>query len=126
MMKNILHKATIVRRITKDDLLKFIELSGDSNPIHLENSQQRAIVHGALLNAFVSRVIGTELPGPGSVVVQQSLNFPSICYVDDEVKISVELVENRKLIKVKFVCEVPERQKTVLYGDAKLVMTKQI
>lgn len=118
-------KATFFRTVTKADLDRFAELSGDFNPIHSTNGPQRAIVHGALLNSFVSRVIGTELPGPGSVVVAQNLNFPNKCYVGDEVKVTVEMVENRKIVTVKYVCEVPQRQKVVLYGDAKLIPPKK-
>ena len=123
-LRNFSSKATIRRKITKEDLAKFTELSGDDNPIHAVNGPERALVHGALLNSLVSRVIGTELPGPGSVVVAQTLNFPNKCYVDEEVEVTVEMVENRKIVTVKFRCEVPERGKVVLWGDAKLIIKK--
>lgn len=115
--------ATMKRKISKRDIEKFIELSGDANPIHSQKDQ--ALVHGAFLNSLVSAVIGNELPGPGTLVVAQHLNFPDKCFVGEEVTITVELVEDRKIVKVKFMCTVEKESKVVLYGDAKLVKSKQ-
>lgn len=110
--------ATMKRKIQGEDVEKFITLSGDSNPVH---SQEKAVVHGAFLNSLVSAVIGTQLPGPGTLVVAQNLNFPNKCFVDEEVTVVVELVEDRKILKVKFKCVVEKESKVVLHGDAKLV-----
>lgn len=117
-------KVSVKRKITDEDIERFTQLSGDTNPVHLASGEQMAIVHGAFLNGLVSAVIGTRLPGPGTVVVSQNLNFPNKCYAKDEVTITVELSEHRKIIKVNFVCTVEERNKVVLYGDAKLVLSK--
>lgn len=120
---NVGDTVRVLRKITASDIRKFVELSGDTNPIHSTAGSERAIVHGAFLNSLVSGVIGTQLPGPGTVVVHQVLNFPNKCFVDDgEVMITVELVEVRKLSRVKFVCEVVQTNKVVLYGDARLII----
>lgn len=113
----------ISRRITKEDLDDFTKLSGDTNPIHQAEGLETALVHGAFLNSLVSAVIGTRLPGPGTMVVQQTLNFPNKCFEGETVNVSVKLVEDRKIVKVEFSCDVDDK-KTVLYGSAKLVMTK--
>lgn len=113
--------ARMKRKISRDDLERFIQLSGDSNPIH---SQEKPIVHGAFLNSLVSAVIGNELPGPGTLVVAQNLNFPNKCFADEEVTVTVELTEDRKILKVRFACEVEEQSKIVLYGDASLVKNR--
>lgn len=110
--------ATMKRKISKEDVEKFSKLSGDLNPIHL---QENGIVHGAFLNSLVSAVIGNKLPGPGTLVVAQTLNFPNKCFVDEEVTVRVDLVEDRKILKVTFKCEVETESKVVLHGDAKLV-----
>lgn len=115
-------KVSVLKRITRKDLDSFIQVSGDSNPIHVGDAQERAVVHGAYLNSLVSCVMGTKLPGPGTLVIKQTLNFPNKCFIDEEVKVSVELVEVRKIITAKFSCNVNE--KTVLYGDAKLIFDK--
>ncbi|KAI4466119.1 armadillo repeat-containing protein 7 [Holotrichia oblita] len=112
---------TIKRKITEDDLKRFAELSGDMNPVHFSSNSNKAIVHGAFLNSLVSGVIGTKLPGPGTLVISQNLNFPNKCFVDETIRVNVELVELRKLIKVKFICEIEEGDKVVMHGDAKLL-----
>lgn len=114
----------IAKHITRSDIEKFIDVSGDTNPIHVQNGNEKGIVHGAFLNALVSGVIGTMLPGPGTLVVSQTLNFPNKCFEGDLVKITVTLIENRKIMKVKYECVVEEANKTVLFGDARLVVNK--
>lgn len=117
-------KVTVQRKITNEDVEAFARLSGDTNHIHFKNDHEKAIVHGAFLNGIVSAVIGTKLPGSGTLVVSQNLNFPNKCYVDEEVSVTVELLENRKIIKVKFICETVSDKKIVLHGDAKLLINK--
>ncbi|XP_028145128.1 hydroxyacyl-thioester dehydratase type 2, mitochondrial isoform X3 [Diabrotica virgifera virgifera] len=119
-------EVTICRNITKEDIDNFTLLSGDTNPIHSTDGQGLGVVHGAFLNCIVSSVMGTRLPGPGTIVVHQDLNFPNKCYIGETVHVSVKLVEDRKIMKVDFKCDVVERQKTVLYGSAKLLMSKPI
>jgi 3-oxoacyl-[acyl-carrier protein] reductase len=73
----------------------FAELSGDSNPIHLDAEQARAfghpqpVVHGAFLLAVVSRLIGTELPGSGAVWMGHSVEWQHPVYVGDEIVVEV-------------------------------------
>lgn len=73
----------------------FAELSGDSNPIHLDPEQARAfghphpVAHGAFLLALVSRLIGTELPGPGAVWMGHSVEWQRPVYVGDEIVVEV-------------------------------------
>lgn len=117
-------QVSIARKISKEDVDNFALLSGDINTIHSTNSSETAVVHGALLNSIVSGVIGTQLPGFGTIVVQQTLHFPNKCYVDETVDVTVKLVEIRKIIKVEFSCNVTDRNKVVLFGTAKLVMNK--
>lgn len=106
----------VTKKISKEDVAEFSRLSGDTNPIH---NGSKGIVHGAFLNALVSGVIGTKLPGPGTMVVSQNLRFPTSCRINDVVKISVELTSIRKLCEVHYKCTVNDR--IVLEGDAKIV-----
>lgn len=116
---------TVKRKITIADLETFTRLSGDANPVHSKDENGRAIVHGAFLNGLVSAVIGTQVPGPGTLVVSQNLHFPNKCYAGEEVCVNVQLVEDRKIMKVQFKCEVEEEKKIVLYGDARLIFDKK-
>lgn len=73
--------ASFERMITQDDVLKFADLSGDYNPIHLDEDYtkntelQSPIVHGMILAALVSKLIGMELPGNKSLILKESLEF---------------------------------------------------
>lgn len=120
---------TITRVITASDIRKFAEISGDTNPIHIDPEYVKqnhsnfsgCVVHGAFLNSLVSSVIGTRLPGPGSVVVKQELNFPAPCYVGEEVEVVVELTSARKILTVDFMCRKNKSGVVVMNGNAKLV-----
>lgn len=116
---------SVERKITQKDIKEFSELSGDFNPVHFDSEHQKPVVHGALLNSIVSGVIGTKLPGPGTLVVAQTLHFPNKCYVDETVRVEVKLLEKRKILKVEFTCRV-DNNKIVLYGDARLVTNKAV
>jgi len=120
---------TIKRVISESDVQKFSEISGDINPIHSDpeyikqnyHKFKGCVVHGAFLNSLVSSVIGTRLPGPGSVVVKQELNFPAPCYVGDEVEVEVKLTSARKILTVDFVCRSSKSGEVVMNGYAKLL-----
>lgn len=109
------------RVITREDLIKFSHLTQDHNPIHSEKENQ-PLVHGAFLNAIVAGIIGTKLPGSSTLVISQNFTFPSKCFTDIPIEITVELVEARKILKVKYEC-VQECCK-VFEGEARLIMNK--
>lgn len=109
----------ITKKVTEEDAKQFSILSGDTNPIHAGN---KGIVHGAFLNGLVSGVIGTKLPGAGTMVVSQNLRFPNKCFVGDSVTVVVELTSIRKFLQVNYKCVV--NGKIVLEGDAKLIAEK--
>lgn len=111
-------EVSVFKKITNNDILKFAELTGDYNPIHTESAKN--IVHGALLNGLVSGLIGTKLPGPGTIVIEQNLIFPKPCYAGDSVEIIVRIVSVRKIIKCTYVCIANENE-VVLEGEAKLI-----
>lgn len=112
------------RKITQKDLDAFSNLSGDYNPLHSQLHPLRSLVHGAFLNSIVAGIIGTKLPGAGSIVTSQNFSFPSKCFVEDEVAIMVEIVDVRKIIKIKYKCE--QNNAIVFEGDARIVMNKSV
>lgn len=108
------------RIITQQDCEKFSEITGDHNPIHkFTQNNQKPIVHGAFLNSIVAGIIGTTIPGPGTIVVSQNFEFPSKCFVDEPVKIRVELLDVRKIIKVSY--EVTQGSSIVFRGEAEVI-----
>src|SRR3954452_4971640 len=74
-------QAMFGKTVTEADIMAFAGVSGDTNPIHLHDGFARStkfgqrIAHGMLSASFISAVIGTKLPGPGSLYVAQTLNF---------------------------------------------------
>jgi 3-oxoacyl-[acyl-carrier protein] reductase len=72
---------SLVKQITEADIRRFVELTGDDNPLHVdaayasETSFKEIVVHGMLGASFISTVIGTKLPGPGALWVSQAMEF---------------------------------------------------
>lgn len=72
---------SLVRHITEADIRRFVEMTGDDNPLHVDaeyassTSFKDIVVHGMLGASFISTVIGTKLPGPGALWVSQAMEF---------------------------------------------------
>jgi len=72
---------TLTRTIGEADVRRFVEMTGDDNPLHVDRAYAEAtsfrdiVVHGMLGASFISTVIGTQLPGPGALWVAQNLEF---------------------------------------------------
>ncbi|XP_061931566.1 uncharacterized protein LOC107997571 [Apis cerana] len=112
------NEISVIKTVTKDDILNFAKLTGDYNPIHFEISNH--LVHGALLNGLVSGILGTKIPGPGTIVVEQNFKFPAPCYAGDIIEIKVQIVSIRKIMKCEYIC-IANGEKIVLKGNAKLI-----
>lgn len=114
------NKVSVERTITDQDVLGFAKLTHDFNPIHIDLPVK--IVHGAFLNGLLSGVLGTKLPGPGTIVVEQLIRYPKPCYVGDKICITVEVQSVRKIIKCKYSI-VANSEKLVLEGEGRFVMS---
>lgn len=121
--------AVYSRTITDTDLRNFSGVSGDTNPMHLNQEYAKTtifkdcIVHGFLTASLLSTVIGTQLPGPGCLYVSQSLFFKAPVYVGDTVyaKATVtELNPEKRRAKLQTQCLV--KDKLVLDGEAVVQM----
>ncbi|KAL5286030.1 ARMC7 family protein [Megaselia abdita] len=108
------------RTINQKEVEDFAILTGDTNPIHLtETPQEKRLIHGSFLNSVVSGVIGTAFPGPGSIVLSQTFQFPNKCVVDEEIQILVKVLEARKIMKLSYECS--QLDKIVFQGEAKIL-----
>jgi 3-hydroxybutyryl-CoA dehydratase len=73
--------AELVREVGEADIVAFAEVTGDTNPVHLDadyaatTSFGERIAHGMLSAGYISAVLGTQLPGPGAIYLSQSLRF---------------------------------------------------
>lgn len=83
--------ASLTHQVTAEEVAAFAKLTGDSNPIHVQDSAARdygftgPIVHGMLVASFFSTLIGRDLPGPGSIYLGQSLKFLAPLLVGESV-----------------------------------------
>ena len=92
----------IERKFTKEDLMNFSKLSGDTNPLHTDEAYaqttpfKRCVVHGALLNSLFSAILGCHFPGDGTIYAKQATTFIKPVYVDEHLIVSVEVVKVEK------------------------------
>ena len=97
---------SFIIKITESMVEKFSNLSGDLNPLHMDNefaessSFNKRIVHGMLLASFFSQLIGMKLPGKNALYFSQTLNFRSPCYIDDEIEVVGEVIEKSDSTKI--------------------------
>ena len=87
--------ASIVRTLTREDIELFALVSGDVNPAHLDPAYaetdlfHHVIAHGMWGGALISAVLGTKLPGPGTIYLSQDLRFQAPVGIGDTVTTSV-------------------------------------
>lgn len=92
------------KTFSEEDVRAFAELSLDRNPVHLnadyaaQSIFKRQIVHGFLTGSLISAIIGTKMPGPGSIYLHQDMDFKKPVYIGDEVR-AVVTVSNIKTEK---------------------------
>lgn len=116
--------------VTKEKVAAFAEISGDHNPIHLDESYAATtpfggcIAHGVFTASFVSAAIATRLPGPGSIYISQTLSFRAPVMIGATVETTIEvleLVERGRRVKLRCECRVDD--KVVLTGEAEVKAT---
>lgn len=122
--------AELARTITAADIDDFARVTGDHNPVHVDEEAARAsrfggrIAHGILTAGLVSAVLGTRLPGPGCIYLSQTLRFTRPVPVGATITATVEVIEldpERRRARLATTCSDQEGQ-TVLDGEALLLM----
>lgn len=123
--------AVFSKTITDFDIYQFAGLTGDFNPMHIDNEFAKdtffkeRIAHGLLTGSFISTVLGMKLPGPNSIYLSQNFKFLAPVKIGDTVKATVEVVEKRDDKKIiKLITHVyNQRMEMVVDGEA-VVMKK--
>lgn len=127
-------KATIKHVVTKQDIDKFVDLTGDDNKLHIDEayaaktSFKKPVVHGMLGASFISTIIGTKLPGDGALWFSQSLEFLLPVRIGDELLVTAEVVkktEKLQIIELKTEIFNQHKQK-VTTGVAKVKVVEHI
>ena len=124
--------AQITNVVGAGDIEAFAEVSGDHNPMHLDDAYARTtpfggrIAHGMLAAAYISAVVGTRLPGPGVIYLTQSLRFRRPVKIGDPVTAIVTvkaLDRERAHATLTTVCQV--HGKTVVDGEALVMVPRR-
>ena len=114
--------------VTEQVIIAFAEVSGDANPVHLDpvyaagTPFKERIAHGVLSAAFVSAVVGMDLPGPGAIYVSQTLNFRAPVKIGDTVVATVSIIELMAKRRAKFSTVCTVAGKTVVEGEAVMMV----
>lgn len=115
------------------DVQAFANVSGDHNPIHLDEAvaaqtvYKRPILHGMLGASVFSRIIGMTFPGEGTVYLNQTLQFKRPMYPDEQYRaemVVLEIEERRKRARIETKLVQVSDGKPVLVGEA-YVMNKE-
>ena len=118
--------ASLSKTITDDDIHSFADITGDHNPMHVDDEFAkhtrfgRRIAHGMLSASLISSVIANELPGRGSIYLSQTLQFVAPVFPGDvmTVRVTVTAVrEDKPIVKLETVC-LNQRNETVIRGEA--------
>lgn len=121
--------ARLVRTLSQADIQAFAAVSGDTNPAHLDPVYADAtmfhgvIAHGMWGGALISAVLGTTLPGPGTIYLEQSLRFARPVRVGDTLTVMVTvLAKDEQKKRVELDCTVTnQQQEKVLSGVARVL-----
>ena len=121
-------QASFSKTVTEADIVKFAEVSGDDNPVHLDEAFAQTtmfkgrIAHGMLSAGFISTVIGTRLPGSGTIYMSQTLRFKAPVRIGDTVTATctiTEIIPEKRRAVLSTICKVGDT--VVIEGEA-LVM----
>jgi 3-hydroxybutyryl-CoA dehydratase len=118
--------AKFSKTVSESDVYLFAGVTGDLNPAHVNEDYAKdtyfktRIAHGMLSAGFISAVIGTMLPGPGTIYMRQEVNFLAPVKFGDTVTAIVEVAEiiaDKKQVRLKTYC-VNQENTTVVDGEA--------
>jgi 3-hydroxybutyryl-CoA dehydratase len=118
--------AEFAKTISESDIYLYAGITGDSNPAHLNEEYAKKtffktrIAHGMLTAGFISAILGTRLPGPGTIYLKQELKFLAPVHIGDTITGRVEVVElipDKNRARFKTTCSNQEGTQ-VLDGEA--------
>lgn len=118
---------TLTRTIDAEKVVQFIQLCGDENPIHYDETYaaqiqfKRPIAHGFLTASFFSPIFGLHLPDPGAIYVNHHLRFLKPVYVGDTVDVIATVTKvdtERKRVYLDTICTIDGER--VIEGEAEL------
>jgi phosphate acetyltransferase/phosphate butyryltransferase len=129
---NIGDSAMLVHQLTLRDIDIFAAMSGDVNPAHVDEDFARTdrfhkvIAHGMWGGSLISAVLGTKLPGPGTIYLEQSLTFHAPVGVGDIIEASVKVIGKSDKARVRLECQcINQNKQVVISGIADVVAPRE-
>lgn len=125
-------KASRTTIITDEMIRTFADLTGDNNPVHLDDTYAattrfgRRIAHGMIAAGLISAALANDLPGPGTVYLSQTLKFKAPVYPGDTITTTVEVKTirpDKPIATLGTVCKNQE-DVVVLEGEAVVLISK--
>jgi 3-hydroxybutyryl-CoA dehydratase len=125
-------EASYTKKITNEDVHAFAELTGDNNPVHLDDAYaagtmfKQRIAHGMLTASLLSTVLGTKLPGQGCIYLTQTLKFRAPVLIGAEVMATVKITSldpEKGRAVLATMCSV--NGKSVLDGEAMMMVPRR-
>ena len=122
-------KASFTKTVTETDVYLFAWISGDFNPMHMNEEFAKLtpfgtrIAHGALPQCLIAPVLGTKLPGLGTIALEITTRFRSPTFFGDTVTASAEVVEKieeKRRVRLKLLWT-NQRGETVATGEALVI-----
>jgi 3-hydroxybutyryl-CoA dehydratase len=123
---NVGDSAEITKTIEQADILAFADVTGDHNPVHVDEAFAqttrfgKTIAHGMLSASLISAVLAAKLPGAGSIYLGQTLQFVAPVFPGDQITARVtvkEIREDKPIVKLETIC-LNQRNETVIRGEA--------
>lgn len=116
-------------RITDQMVKDFAALTGDDNPIHLDDDYAKKsrfgqrIAHGMLVASMISRILGRDFPGPGTIYLSQTVQFKGPVWIDQEVRFQFTILERiEEKHRLRILTEVWDQTDKMLITGEALVM----
>ena len=101
------------KTVSESDVYLYAGITGDLNPAHIDERYasktffKTRIAHGMLLGGFISAILGSHLPGPGTIYIRQEMNFRSPVHIGDTVTARAEIIEiiaEKNRVRLKTTC----------------------
>lgn len=122
-------KALLCKRFSEEDVLLFAKLSGDYNPIHIDEEFAKQsqfgqrVVHGALTSSIFSSMFASQLPALGCIYLVSNVKFLKPVFLNQDVLFQVEIIEiNKDKRRVTLAISANVETKVVIVGNAELLI----
>lgn len=124
--------AELTKTVSETDIYLYAGITGDFNPAHVNETYAQGtffktrIAHGMLTAGFISAILGTKFPGPGTIYLKQDLSFMAPVMIGDTITARAEVVEvvaEKNRVRLKTTCT-NQQGKIVLDGEALVLAPK--